>query len=34
VTLDIECENGEMFPSRTAARREVTDYILGFFNAA
>ena len=31
-TLDIECENGDMFPSRAAARREVTDYILGFYN--
>jgi putative transposase len=31
-SLDIECENGEMFASRTAARREVTDYILGFYN--
>jgi putative transposase len=31
-TLDIECENGDMFPSRAAARREVTEYILGFYN--
>jgi putative transposase len=31
-TLDIECENGEMFSSRSAARREVTEYILGFYN--
>jgi transposase InsO family protein len=31
-SLDIECENGDMFPSRAAARREVTDYILGFYN--
>jgi transposase InsO family protein len=31
-TLDIECENGEMFSSRAAARREVTEYILGFYN--
>jgi putative transposase len=31
-TLDIECENGDMFPSRAAARREVADYILGFYN--
>jgi transposase InsO family protein len=31
-TLDIECENGDMFPSRASARREVTDYILGFYN--
>lgn len=31
-SLDIECENGDLFPSRTAARREVTEYILGFYN--
>lgn len=31
-TLDIECENGDMFASRAAARREVTEYILGFYN--
>jgi putative transposase len=31
-TLDIECENGDMFSSRSAARREVTEYILGFYN--
>jgi putative transposase len=31
-TLDIECENGDMFLSRAAARREVTEYILGFYN--
>lgn len=31
-TLDIECENGDMFSSRAAARREVTDYILSFYN--
>ena len=31
-TLDIECEHGEMFSSRSAARREVTEYILGFYN--
>lgn len=31
-SLDIECEHGDMFPSRDAARREVTDYILGFYN--
>lgn len=31
-SLDIECENGDMFSSRAAARREVTDYILGFYN--
>jgi putative transposase len=31
-TLDVECENGDMFSSRSAARREVTEYILGFYN--
>lgn len=31
-TLDIECEHGDMFSSRAAARREVTEYILGFYN--
>jgi putative transposase len=31
-TLDIECEHGELFPSRSAARREVAEYILGFYN--
>ena len=31
-TLDIECEHGDMFSSRSAARREVTEYILGFYN--
>ena len=31
-TLDIECARGRPFPSRAAARREVTDYILGFYN--
>jgi putative transposase len=31
-SLDIECENGDLFPSRMAARREVADYILGFYN--
>jgi transposase InsO family protein len=31
-SLDIECENGDMFLSRMAARREVADYILGFYN--
>jgi putative transposase len=31
-TLDIECEHGDMFPSRAAARREVSEYILGFYN--
>lgn len=31
-SLDIECENGDMFPSKPAARREVADYILSFYN--
>ena len=31
-TLDIECARGEAFSSRNAARREVADYILGFYN--
>jgi transposase InsO family protein len=31
-SLDIECENGELFPSKSAARCEVTEYILGFYN--
>lgn len=31
-TLDIECASGEPFLSRAAARREVTNYILGFYN--
>jgi putative transposase len=31
-SLDIECEHGEMFASRAAARREVTEYILSFYN--
>jgi putative transposase len=31
-TLDIECENGDMVSSRAGARREVTEYILGFYN--
>lgn len=31
-TLDIECEHGDLFSSRNAARREVTEYILGFYN--
>jgi transposase InsO family protein len=33
-TLDIECADGEPFSSRAAARREVTSYILGFYNPA
>jgi putative transposase len=31
-TLDIECANQQLFKSREAARREVTEYILGFYN--
>jgi transposase InsO family protein len=31
-TLDIECGNQEVFASRATARREVADYILGFYN--
>jgi putative transposase len=31
-TLDIECEHGDLFPSRSVARREVAEYILGFYN--
>jgi transposase InsO family protein len=31
-TLDIECANRLVFPSRAIARREITDYILGFYN--
>lgn len=31
-TLDIECEHGDLFPSKAAARREVSDYILGYYN--
>lgn len=31
-TLDFECGNQEPFSSRTMARREVTTYILGFYN--
>ena len=31
-TLEFECARGEVFSSRSAARREVTDYILGFYN--
>jgi len=31
-TLDIECARGELFPSRATARREVANYILGFYN--
>jgi transposase InsO family protein len=32
-TLDIECANQQLFKSRAAARREVTEYILGFYNS-
>jgi putative transposase len=31
-TLDIECANQRPFSSRSAARRDVTEYILGFYN--
>jgi transposase InsO family protein len=31
-TLDIECANQKPFSSRAAARREVLEYILGFYN--
>jgi transposase InsO family protein len=31
-TLDIECANQRPFSSRRAARREVIEYILGFYN--
>jgi putative transposase len=31
-TLDVECARGEVFSSRRAARREIADYILGFYN--
>jgi len=31
-TLDNECEQAEMFPSRSVARREVSEYILGYYN--
>ncbi len=31
-TLDIECAEGRPFSTRNAARREVTDYILSFYN--
>jgi putative transposase len=31
-TLDIECANQRPFSSRNAARREVTNYIIGFYN--
>ena len=32
-TLDIECARGEAFSSRKSARREVLEYILGFYNS-
>jgi putative transposase len=31
-TLDIECANQQPFASRAAARRDVTEYIVGFYN--
>jgi putative transposase len=32
-TLDIECARGQMFSSRAAARRDVIEYILRFYNS-
>jgi len=32
-TLDIECANQQLFRSRASARRDVADYILGFYNS-
>ena len=32
-TLDIECANQQVFASRAIARRDITEYILGFYNA-
>jgi putative transposase len=32
-TLDIECANQQVFSSRAVARREVAEYILGFYNS-
>jgi transposase InsO family protein len=31
-TLDVECARQRPFPTRSAARREVVDYILSFYN--
>jgi transposase InsO family protein len=31
-TLDMECANQQVFSSRATARREVAEYILGFYN--
>jgi transposase InsO family protein len=31
-TLDIECANQQLFSSRATARREVVEFILGFYN--
>lgn len=31
-TLDIECGNQQVFASRATARREIAEYILGFYN--
>jgi putative transposase len=32
-TLDFECGNQQAFASRVIAKREVTDYIIGFYNS-
>ena len=32
-TLDIECARGESFTSRTTARQQVTEFLLGFYNS-
>ena len=32
-SLDIECANQQVFGSRAVARREVAEYILGFYNS-
>jgi transposase InsO family protein len=31
-TLDVECGNQQVFASRATARREIAEYILGFYN--
>jgi len=31
-TLDVECGNQQVFSSRAVARREIGDYVLGFYN--
>lgn len=32
-TLDIECARGQLFLSKSAARREVPEYLIGFYNS-